>query len=650
MRDNVSKFMGEKSDSYSMSKPIVVDSYFPHIDGLRAIAVLSVLFFHADISVFSGGFVGVDVFFVISGYLITAHLLTGVKNNSFSFKSFYARRARRLLPALVVTVAATFIAGYFIFPAANFERLANSSIFALFSLSNIFFWAESGYFDSSSSLKPLLHMWSLSVEEQFYLVWPALILLLAKTRYAPVFIFAIAMISLILAEYVFASSADTAFFLTPFRIVEFAIGALLVWFGGYKPKANIWMEVVCALGLVFVLVAIFAYSEHTRFPGVMALLPCLGAALLIYSGGVAKCGSVLRSRLLVSIGLISYSLYLVHWPITVFYKYLNIGALQSIDKLLIITTSFILAVFMYVYVEKPFRSVQGKQYRVPSKVFFSSLAASTAMLIALAAHASYNDGWSIRFSDQFTRADIEGGMAKRVAGYGRICEERSWELCAAPSVKKESNVLVIGDSHALDGFNIFLQAYPEYHYTMLELGGCPPLTKQDITALLPPTHLEREKCVLLNEERFEAMAKDDYRVIVISVLFGWYAPEHLQRSIEKIRAHSDAQIIVLGNYIQLHSGFADLSNQGIDIARTPDALASFAAYERELRALNLENVSFISKRSLFCDGDSVGTCRLWFDGVPFSYDQHHLSFEASGYLADQLKALYGSDLYEKLPL
>ncbi|MDC1287779.1 acyltransferase [Gammaproteobacteria bacterium] len=619
-----------------LSQP--ASNYQPHIDGLRAIAILSVLFFHVDISAFKGGYVGVDIFFVISGYLITSHLLTNIESPKFSLKDFYHRRARRLLPALLVTVVTTFAVGAFIFPASNFERLANSSLMSLFSLSNIFFWSESGYFDSNASLKPLLHMWSLSVEEQFYLVWPALLLILSRKNLVPLGIAVTSIISLIACEFVLMRDPAAAFFLTPFRIIEFSMGASLVWLGGYPLKNKLIVELLCLLGFILLSISIFSFSEASRFPGFLVLLPCLGAVLLIYAGKTSTIGLLIRNKVMIWVGLISYSLYLVHWPLIVFYKYYNATDLMWFDAIALVVVSLILASVMYLLVEKPFRKTNERSYSIPSRTFFAGLATFLVVFSVTATHASYSEGWQWRYSTpQLTKDDISEGMGKRFDIYRKICETRGWGNCARPSEDRNRNILIMGDSHAPDALNIFHQTFPHYHYVLQEQGGCPPIVERDMD-LLSPKHPDRAKCVQLNIDRFSSIAKDDYSVIVISVLFGWYKPEHLARAIDQIKSSSDAKIIVLGNYIQLKNKLTDYPGREIDIEKQSELILNFALYENELTALAVDNFQFVSKKSLLCNDGDVGSCILWFDAVPFTWDEHHLSYEASTYISSKLKA------------
>ena len=303
---------------------VVNNSYRPDIDGLRAVAVLSVILYHAGFSTFRGGYTGVDVFFVISGFLITRLLTREIESTGrIDFYSFYLRRVRRLLPAFFFTLICSSFFAFWVLSPLQLENYGASLIHSVISSSNIYFYLDSGYFDTSADLKPLLHTWSLGVEEQFYVIWPFIlfvgskVILKKKKSLLPLLVILAGLVSLFFAEFLIPRYPDAVFYLMPFRIFEFAIGAILVWFGPIKQLKPIILDGLLLLGLVLIGCSIFGYSGTTIFPGVSALLPCIGAALCIYSGHALHVGKVLRNRVAVSVGLISYSLYLAHWPVQI---------------------------------------------------------------------------------------------------------------------------------------------------------------------------------------------------------------------------------------------------------------------------------------------------------------------------------------------
>jgi len=266
--------------------PLPKSGYRADIDGLRALAVLPVVFFHARLGPFTGGFVGVDVFFVISGFLITQLIVADVDRDRFSLRHFYERRVRRLFPALFAMLAVALLAAALLFLPADFRTFGRNVVGATLFVSNIFFWLQSNYFDGPAEIKPLLHTWSLAVEEQFYIVFPLLLVWLLKRRRESVVavIAAVAVASFVASVVAVARDASTAFYLTPFRIWELMIGSLLA-LGAVPPlRTPREGEVAAGLGLALFLAAVVGFTEMTIFPGSTALLPVLGAALIIHAG------------------------------------------------------------------------------------------------------------------------------------------------------------------------------------------------------------------------------------------------------------------------------------------------------------------------------------------------------------------------------
>ena len=441
--------------------------YEAEIDGLRALAVLSVLFFHLGFAGFGGGFVGVDVFFVISGFLITRLIRAEVQGTgAIRFSNFYVRRARRLAPAMFFTFAVTFAFAVAMFSPSDMQRFSGSLVHAVLSLSNFFFWTESGYFDTAASVKPLLHTWSLSVEEQFYLVWPAILafLLLKTPKHTALVVLVLAgLISLAmnidfydgnsrLVQAVapslsgwFADGAATIFYLAPFRVFEFAIGASLVFLGRREPTSRIVAEMLSILGLGLILFAVLVYSKATPFPTIFALPPCLGAALLIYFASTSKyCKLVLSHPWLVRLGLISYSLYLIHWPIIVFYTYYTKASLSTLERVVIVIASIIMAEMMFRWVETPFRHNSRAANKL-SPAGFGFVCAMLALVISfVGASAWANQGWTWRFGQSATVRAF--GDVKQLEREREDFLRRHLPVQSSPPKKTNRQILVIGDS------------------------------------------------------------------------------------------------------------------------------------------------------------------------------------------------------------
>ena len=425
--------------------------YRPDIDGLRAYAVLAVLFFHVGFDGFSGGYVGVDIFFVISGFLITRLIRDDIAAGTFRFSNFYIRRVRRLFPALFVVLVLTFLSSYALLSPYHLKNFSGSFITAVFSVSNFYFWSESGYFALDVQFVPLLHTWSLSVEEQFYLIWPATLFWLLTRRGERWALGALLIgggLSLLLAQYLIKYQS-LIFYMLPFRIFEFAIGGLLVWLTAYQPKRTLFLELLALLGFALIAYPIVTYTEETIFPGISAFIPCFGAALLIYAGQAPYLGRLLNNRLMVGIGLVSYSLYLVHWPVFVFYQYQTIDDLSVLDQSAVILMSLLLAVIIYRWVEQPFRRPADTAHAWPNARFGASCAALAA-LVCLPAASIW--GWStLPGRPEVTLqniVDTDFGIER-----GETWQYLSDHGREASFAEDTTNVLIIGDSHAKDMFN-----------------------------------------------------------------------------------------------------------------------------------------------------------------------------------------------------
>lgn len=359
----------------------------PEIDGLRALAVLPVLLFHADLG-FSGGFVGVDVFFVISGFLITGLILQDLERGQFHLLYFWERRVRRILPALATVVLSTLVAGWFLLLPQDFKQLGRSATAQALLLSNVYFWRDSGYFAQAAELKPLLHTWSLAVEEQFYLCFPFLLIALKRLSHKSL---VRTLVLLLLASLglsicgSYSRFASATFYLLPARAWELLLGSLLATLP-FRVACPPWLkEALSWSGLLAILCAVFCYDSKTPFPGYAALLPCVGTALVIWSNTsrLTSAGRLLATRPFVFVGLISYSLYLWHWPVLVFSKYWALEPLSILHRLLLLVSSVILAGLSWRFVEAPFR--QRIIFQQRAHVFaFASIVTGLLFLSGLA--------------------------------------------------------------------------------------------------------------------------------------------------------------------------------------------------------------------------------------------------------------------------
>ncbi|MDQ0606614.1 peptidoglycan/LPS O-acetylase OafA/YrhL [Variovorax sp. W1I1] len=306
-----------KSATGLAASPMTSKQYRPDIDGLRAIAVISVFINHLSASVLPGGFIGVDIFFVISGFLITSQIRKEICEDNFSIKQFYKRRINRIAPVLMLVLVVSLLVGVVLLSPSDLVRLGKSSIYSMIGLSNVFFWREYGsYFAGNAAEAPLLHTWSLGVEEQFYLIWPLLTLLLFKlSRRYVLAIFGILTIAAIAVSQMGVNiAASAAYYLLPTRFFELMIGGVLALLIVHvQPTTKLQSQISLVAGFVLIIGSLALIGKSSPFPGIMAIWPCAGAALLIWAGsGRFTSSRFLLSRPMVFIGLISYSLYLWH--------------------------------------------------------------------------------------------------------------------------------------------------------------------------------------------------------------------------------------------------------------------------------------------------------------------------------------------------
>ncbi|MFC2073936.1 acyltransferase family protein [Campylobacterota bacterium] len=370
-------------------------SYRTEIDGLRAIAIFIVVIYHAEIVInnthlFQGGYIGVDVFFVISGYLITAIVLRQLQDGVFSFKRFYEKRARRILPALytIMLISIPFAWSY-LYPKA-LKEYAGSALSTLVSISNFWFWQEDSYSSEASMLKPFLHTWSLSIEEQFYLVFPLLLFLVFKFRKQHIIIIfsIIFLFSIQLAHYLIDKLPDAVFYLLPTRAWELLAGVLVakLEFNFGRTNNSIFNEFMPLLGIFLILFAAFFFDNSTKHPSFFTLIPVIGTTLFIW---YAKEGEfvtkILQSRIFVGIGLISYSLYLWHWII---FSSINIlgGTPTIFLKAVYILLAILLATLTYFLIEKPFR------FKLSRKVFWICIGSATVLIASINVYIYSHDG------------------------------------------------------------------------------------------------------------------------------------------------------------------------------------------------------------------------------------------------------------------
>jgi len=465
-------------------------AYRGDIDGLRAFAVALVVGFHAFPDQMPAGFIGVDIFFVISGFLITSIVASDLNSNSFGLTTFYLRRARRLLPALFVVLLASIIAGWFVLFPVDYGRLGRDVAAGSAFIANLFFFQDAGYFDTASELKPLLHLWSLGVEEQFYIVWPVLLIIVWRWRPGPLrACYTVLALSFLCSLILSSTAPHAAFYLPVARFWELMAGAVLaiVADNARRDHASPRIEpTICHvvsnspaaresaawLGVSLIVVALFTVTPSAGYPGWWALLPTVGTALLIYSGGTTWVGRTLSLRAVVYIGLISYPLYLWHWPILVFLRTIRFKEPTTIMRIVAIAAALLLAHWTYRFVERPIRF--GRSSRL--KPILAAISVASIGLIGLALY--FQNGLPSRFDASVqhlvhdykleARQDRNGSCL--VDHFSRPRQEHSTEI---------STVILWGDSHAEHLISGLCELASNRPLEVLHFvsGGCPPVLK-----------------------------------------------------------------------------------------------------------------------------------------------------------------------------
>jgi peptidoglycan/LPS O-acetylase OafA/YrhL len=458
--------------------------YRREIDGLRAVAVVPVILFHAGFSVFSGGYVGVDVFFVISGYLITSILISEREDGSYSIWHFYERRARRILPALFVVMAACMPLAWLRMPPYMLEEFARSMSFAALFLSNVHFWEKTGYFALDAEMQPLLHTWSLAVEEQFYLLFPLVLICLgAFKKYRYLLVFSIlGIMSLTLSEWGWRNYPEENFFFTFSRFWELLAGSVCaVILSGKSVMRNDFLAII---GLSLIVFAVFVFDDLVPFPSVYTLVPVLGTVLIIlFAGNGTLTARILSWSPLVGIGLISYSAYLWHQPAFAFARLWSFEHPTQGVMLSLAAVSLGLAWLTWKFVELPFRNRENPTLPQRRTLFLGS-AAGIALFVIFGAVGIGTEGFKSRLDRTNTpmfaamMADLSGGQpfGNCTVGEGGTTGIRS--LCQAYGEQDAPlSFAVLGDSHGLTLLRAFEQVSEKLEANVLAAAvpACPPL-------------------------------------------------------------------------------------------------------------------------------------------------------------------------------
>jgi len=430
-----------------------MSSYRPEVDGLRAIAVTAVILFHTNLGIATGGYIGVDVFFVISGYLISSIILREIDQKRFTFLGFYERRIRRIFPALFVVLVATSLASWFILPPEQMQTYAQSVVATTAFAANIFFWLKSGYFGGDAELFPLIHMWSLAVEEQYYIVFPFLVMIgaMVRKRWLPWVMGVVFVASFAACVHYTREQPLSAFFLTPMRAWELLAGVFIAMYErpwrealGRIRGATPVLELVA---LVAVVAPVFLFDSETPFPGAIAAIPVFGTAVLILvSGSTSPVGRLLSSRPFVTIGLISYSAYLWHQPLYALSRVHGIAERGPIVYVVLIAATFVLAWLSWRFVEQPFRD----RRRFSRLRIYAVFVVLSGALIAAGVAGHLGKGFPGRFDKETLALNATAAFSpRRDECHGDRLNPRPPET-ACRYFTDEVHWAVLGDSHGVE--------------------------------------------------------------------------------------------------------------------------------------------------------------------------------------------------------
>jgi len=638
----------------SAGPPHLAPAYRPDIDGLRAIAVGAVVLHHAFPQAFPSGFVGVDIFFVISGYLISSIIIGQLQAGRFSFRDFYARRIRRIFPALLLVLVACLGTGWLMMTAAEFKALGRHVLAGTLFVSNFGFWQEANYFDESAIYKPLLHLWSLAIEEQFYIAWPLLLLVAYRWRALPWLIAGLLLASLVLNLWLVRTDTTAAFYNPAARFWEMMMGAGLAALqlrsghpGAAWPR---WLvHITSAAGLALLAFVFWRLTPAHAFPGKWALAATLGTTLLIAAGPQAWPNRILLAwRPMVWLGLISYPLYLWHWPLLSL-AHIEVGRDLPTPLLLgLVGLSVVLATATYLGLERPIRR-HGHRLGRPL------VGVLTALMVAVAAAGGWVYQQSLKVDTLpalLTTLQTKGGRSAVAEGWrdGDCMLDYNLPPSAykAHCVEERRPLIFLwGDSHAgslYPGFKA-LQDSGRYSFGLGERTGaiCPPILGHD----------PRPGCQALNDDTIALIRRTVPDVVVLyawwheKAVYGRYDISGLEATVAELRKAGVPRIVLLGAVPywkeNLPRILLRLSRQLDRRGRLPlrlgddhlDPHVKQATAEMRQRAAAM-GIEFISGMDYFCNAEGCLT-RLDENATePLSYDYGHLSVPAVTYYVEQI--------------
>ena len=637
-------------------------SYFPHIDGLRALAVLAVLFFHFGTPGFAAGYLGVDIFFVISGFLISRLILKDLESyGQMRFGRFFARRVRRLFPSLAAVCIITALFAYALLDPQRLAAFGKSVGAAVISLSNILFWTEAGYFDAASETKPLLHTWSLGVEEQFYLIWPASLVIayrFLKHRALAIlsisgFLCSIALIAFWKIGNFDVKADSTIFYWMPFRVFEFMMGAIaLLTFSRVQNfgsnKANLFLQNLLAiLGTTLMLGAmIIPTFTGEPFGPILGFIACLGAVFVILAPKTFLSSSVFEFRPVRWIGQISYSLYLVHWPILIFLP--ETFQHQPGIWVGLIALSVILTIPIHYLIENPLR--RGKLndiFRFRSDGDLKVFAATAATVVTAGIFVSTAENLPFKDRPFLTAKQISARKQARLSI--KRCLIDKFETSEQCDSSRSVQILVIGNSHEVDGFNIFNRIVGNNENVNLINFDTNNDCKYEINSDKLTASFRGKKCIskietlnrLVEQKFFTHVVYSSNRPLDSNKRNEWKFLEHMKYK------NPGLGIIVLSGFLSTKEWCSVIANRYRTFSKcfTEEYIFWFNPQERDKSKFGTSlDYLYINKFDLVCQNGRSETCVTSARGEPFSYDSSHLSLSYAQLIGERIAKRYKDDL------
>lgn len=626
-------------------------TYQPHIDGLRTISVLIVILFHLDVPGFSGGFFGVDIFFVISGFLITGIIRSEIAAGSFTIQEFYRRRIFRIVPALVVLLILVLPAGFVLDSQVDFDFLGRQVFFAALGLSNILFATRVDYF--AAETPQLVHTWSLGVEEQFYVFFP--IIMIALSRWARRLILPILLLALVGLSLLPMTEDDPIrrYFLPQYRAFELMVGALLTFAPMEIRRIS---PLTPILGAVIIALSLMVITPETPFPGPMTWLPLIGAAMIIVSRNDSLVLRGLSHPAMVHVGLISYPLYLVHQPLIYYMHRLDLSLNPIVFGSVAIGLSYLLALGVNLVVERPFRRMRRASVRVRN-IIAASLVAMLVALAGMGYHVARNDGWPWRF-------DVFNPFAAEVATANIFSFDKVFRPGFVTGPESTKRLLVIGDSVGQQ------YAYPAAQALGVAPSAVDAATRNGCVMTKGVIFREIVSEVSCNGVRDQLYA-DDTRYDVILMTQYWrsetqarrvlnFPPDRESRTVSAwedfLRQSLDALSPRAGVVVVL--GWHPVARMNRE-AMAPSTFLSRERYLVAMRAMYFDNsaemesqnaafraiardypnVVIINPFEIFCDGEGLGNCTLHDEALSYFRDPIHINMHATDFVAERLKRL-----------